>query len=94
MRILLSNDDGYFSPGIESLAQALSVLADITVVAPERDRSGASNSLDVYKRQVSMSSYCTADRYSTFSPTTIRDKTPVVCWLSKSGKVLPMANFC
>ncbi len=45
MRILLSNDDGYFSPGIEHLARALSSVADITVVAPERDRSGASNSL-------------------------------------------------
>jgi 5'-nucleotidase len=45
MRILLSNDDGYFSPGIEHLARALSSIAEITVVAPERDRSGASNSL-------------------------------------------------
>jgi 5'-nucleotidase len=45
MRILLSNDDGYFAPGLESLATALASLADITVVAPERDRSGASNSL-------------------------------------------------
>ena len=45
MRILLSNDDGYFSPGIECLARALSTVAEITVVAPERDRSGASNSL-------------------------------------------------
>jgi len=45
MRILLSNDDGYFSPGIEYLARALGEVADITVVAPERDRSGASNSL-------------------------------------------------
>jgi len=45
MRILLSNDDGYFAPGIETLARALGDLADITVVAPERDRSGASNSL-------------------------------------------------
>ena len=45
MRILLSNDDGYFSPGIEHLARTLSAIADITVVAPERDRSGASNSL-------------------------------------------------
>src|SRR5215471_5685738 len=45
MRILLSNDDGYFAPGIESLAAALAPHADITVVAPERDRSGASNSL-------------------------------------------------
>jgi len=45
MRILLSNDDGYFAPGIEILAKTLSSLADVTVVAPERDRSGASNSL-------------------------------------------------
>jgi 5'-nucleotidase len=45
MRILLSNDDGYFAPGIEHLAAALAPHADLTVVAPERDRSGASNSL-------------------------------------------------
>ncbi|MFO1415001.1 MAG: 5'/3'-nucleotidase SurE [Burkholderiales bacterium] len=45
MRILISNDDGYFAPGIERLAAALAPHADITVVAPERDRSGASNSL-------------------------------------------------
>jgi 5'-nucleotidase len=45
MRILLSNDDGYFAPGLERLATALSPRAEITVVAPERDRSGASNSL-------------------------------------------------
>lgn len=45
MRILLSNDDGYFAPGIAHLAETLSAIAEITVVAPERDRSGASNSL-------------------------------------------------
>ena len=45
MRILISNDDGYFAPGIEALAAALADLADIIVYAPERDRSGASNSL-------------------------------------------------
>ena len=45
MRILLSNDDGYFAPGLEHLAAALAPHAEITVVAPERDRSGASNSL-------------------------------------------------
>jgi 5'-nucleotidase len=45
MRILISNDDGYFAPGIEHLAAALAQCADVTVVAPERDRSGASNSL-------------------------------------------------
>jgi len=45
MRILLSNDDGYFAPGLAVLAEALSKHAEIVVVAPERDRSGASNSL-------------------------------------------------
>lgn len=45
MRILLSNDDGYFAPGLNILAQHIAKLADITVVAPERNRSGASNSL-------------------------------------------------
>jgi len=45
MRILVSNDDGYFSPGIVMLAERLAVLGEVTVVAPERDRSGASNSL-------------------------------------------------
>lgn len=44
-RILISNDDGYFAPGIAALVGALTDLADITVVAPEQDRSGASNSL-------------------------------------------------
>lgn len=45
MRILLSNDDGYFAPGLAALYEALRDLGDVTVVAPERDRSGASNSL-------------------------------------------------
>jgi 5'-nucleotidase len=45
MRILLSNDDGYFAPGLAALAEGLKGLGEITVVAPERDRSGASNSL-------------------------------------------------
>jgi len=45
MRILISNDDGYFAPGLACLAEHLARIADIVVVAPERDRSGASNSL-------------------------------------------------
>jgi 5'-nucleotidase len=45
MRILVSNDDGYFAPGIQALAAALAPLAEVVVVAPERDRSGSSNSL-------------------------------------------------
>lgn len=45
MRILLSNDDGYFAPGLAALYDALCGLGDIVVVAPEQNRSGASNSL-------------------------------------------------
>lgn len=45
MKILISNDDGYRAEGLNALAAALAPLAEITVVAPDRDRSGASNSL-------------------------------------------------
>ena len=45
MRILASNDDGYLAPGLRCLADALVPLGEVTVVAPDRDRSGASNSL-------------------------------------------------
>ena len=45
MRFLLSNDDGYLSPGLNHLADSLKALGEVTVVAPDRDRSGASNSL-------------------------------------------------
>ena len=45
MRILLSNDDGYRARGLRTLADGLAELADVTIVAPDRNRSGASNSL-------------------------------------------------
>lgn len=45
MKILVSNDDGYLAPGINALAEALAPIADITVVAPDSNRSGSSNSL-------------------------------------------------
>ena len=45
MRILLSNDDGYLAPGLAALAEALGGLGEVVVVAPEQNRSGASNSL-------------------------------------------------
>lgn len=45
MKILISNDDGYMAPGIHVLADSLAEIGDITVVAPDRNRSGASNSL-------------------------------------------------
>jgi 5'-nucleotidase len=45
VKILVSNDDGYRAEGIQALRAALATLADVTVVAPDRNRSGASNSL-------------------------------------------------
>lgn len=45
MKILVSNDDGVHSPGIRALANEMSTIADVVVVAPDRNRSGASNSL-------------------------------------------------
>lgn len=45
MNILLSNDDGYQAPGLAALAKSLADIGKISVAAPERDRSGASNSL-------------------------------------------------
>jgi 5'-nucleotidase len=45
MHILLSNDDGYLAEGLIALADALRLHADISVVAPDKNRSAASNSL-------------------------------------------------
>jgi 5'-nucleotidase len=45
MRVLVSNDDGVDAPGIHFLARRLSIVGEVIVVAPDRDRSGASNSL-------------------------------------------------
>lgn len=45
MRFLLSNDDGYMAPGLNALVTEISNLGHVTVVAPDRDRSAASNSL-------------------------------------------------
>ena len=45
MKILMSNDDGFLAPGLNILAKTLGEIAEVTVVAPDRNRSGASNSL-------------------------------------------------
>ncbi len=45
MKILVSNDDGYLATGIIALAEALERVADVVVVAPDRNRSAASSSL-------------------------------------------------
>lgn len=45
MRVLISNDDGVSAPGIRALSLELSTVVDVEVMAPDRNRSGASNSL-------------------------------------------------
>jgi 5'-nucleotidase len=45
MKILISNDDGVYAPGLAALANALQDLGEVLVVAPDRNRSAASNSL-------------------------------------------------
>ena len=47
MHILISNDDGVYAPGIRALNDALSTISQTIVIAPDRDKSGASNSLSL-----------------------------------------------
>ena len=68
MRILLSNDDGYFNNGLQALAAALSEIGKVTVVAPERDRSGASNSLTL-DRPLSLRKAANGFHYVNGTPT-------------------------
>ena len=49
MHILLSNDDGYLAPGLSILAECLRKQVQVTVVAPDRNRSAASNSLTLHR---------------------------------------------
>lgn len=48
MKILLSNDDGVRAPGLAALYKALVKVADVVVIAPDRNCSGASNSLTLH----------------------------------------------
>ena len=45
MKILVSNDDGVYAPGLDALVKSMQQLGDVKVMAPDRNRSGASNSL-------------------------------------------------
>jgi len=49
MLILVSNDDGVYSKGIKALAQSLKKIADVYVVAPDREKSAASHSLTLHR---------------------------------------------
>ena len=49
MHILLSNDDGYQAPGLKALLESTKEHGEITVVAPDENKSGASGSLTLSK---------------------------------------------
>ncbi len=61
MKILVSNDDGYMARGIVALAEALAEIAEVILMAPDRNHSGASNSLTLHSplrvRQVEENHY-------------------------------------
>lgn len=48
MKILVTNDDGIFAPGIQALATALSALGEVAIVAPDRERSAVSHALTLH----------------------------------------------
>ena len=62
MRILISNDDGYLAPGLRMLTEKMTSLGRVVVVAPDRDRSGASNSLTL-DRPLRVFNYAEQDRH-------------------------------
>jgi len=68
MHILLSNDDGYLAPGLHALYQALLPFGEISVVAPERNCSGASNSLTL-SRPLTVSTAPNGFRFVNGTPT-------------------------
>lgn len=68
MYFLLSNDDGYMAPGLEALAAAIEPLGEIIVVAPDRDRSAASNSLTL-DTPLSVKTAANGFRYVNGTPT-------------------------
>jgi 5'-nucleotidase len=68
VKILLSNDDGYRAEGLEALGRAIKPLGAVTVVAPDRNRSGASNSLTL-DVPVRATSYAVDSYYCNGTPT-------------------------
>jgi len=48
-RILVSNDDGYFSDGLQALVEAVSPLGEVWVVAPDREQSAASHAISLHR---------------------------------------------
>ncbi|ACQ94330.1 stationary-phase survival protein SurE [Tolumonas auensis DSM 9187] len=63
MKILVSNDDGVNAQGLHCLSEALCSLGEVIVVAPDRNRSGASNSLTL-ENPIRVETLETGKRYS------------------------------
>jgi len=91
MRILLSNDDGYFAPGLAALAEAVRQIAHIDVVAPERDRSGASNSLTL-SRPLRMQRAASGFYYVDGTPTDCVHLAITACWRRNRTWSLPAST--
>jgi 5'-nucleotidase len=68
VKILLSNDDGYQAEGLAALARAIQSLGPVTIVAPDRNRSGASNSLTL-ESPIRASRYAENAYYCNGTPT-------------------------
>ncbi|MDE3051374.1 MAG: 5'/3'-nucleotidase SurE, partial [Nitrospirota bacterium] len=49
MRILVTNDDGIQSPGIQALAKALSAIGEVWIVAPDRERTAVAHAVTLHK---------------------------------------------
>ena len=79
-RILLTNDDGYDAPGLRALAEALEDFAEITVVAPSSEKSGAAQSLTLRQPIVTQQ---VAERHWSV------DGTPADCVIVALHKLLP-----
>jgi len=65
--ILVANDDGYAAPGLQALVDAIAPLAELVVIAPEVNHSGASNSLTL-NRPLSVHQAANGFRYINGTP--------------------------
>lgn len=80
MRILCSNDDGIFAKGLDLNAEVCATIGEVSIVAPDREQSGASHSLTLYKPLRAMPR---GDRRWAV------DGTPTDCAMLAIGAILP-----
>lgn len=91
MRILISNDDGYLAPGIAALADALAPMAEILVVAPDSNRSGASNSLTL-ERPLSLHQAANGFYFTNGTPTDCVHVALTALWKERPDLVVSGIN--